>query len=45
MLYGLGPGELLGCLIPFFLILIVVFALLVRNDLKERESEDKDHDE
>lgn len=44
MLYGLGPGEILACLVPFFIVLATVFGLLIRADLKSRDAEANDDD-
>jgi len=44
MLYGLGPGELILCLIPLFLIMLFTFVLLIGVNRRTR-SNDEGNDE
>lgn len=44
MLFGLGPGEMLLCLGPFFLLSLIAFIMLVNSNRRAR-SKEEDNDE
>jgi hypothetical protein len=42
MLYGLGPGELILCLVPLFVLIFIIGAILFVTDRRARKTDEED---